>query len=1014
MANAQFEQKKIRGQADASSLEIKPISKDLFKNTHQPTRDLNRTVRYRSLPGGVVKLGNEVSVKVRYRDDNGSFWAEGQIDQNSNARDLDRSEKRKLFVNHALVRTGMDQEGVSLELKTSTRDKEMEHFRFQQVYKDIAVWGNEVTVHQQGDAYAMMGRLQKFPFQKEAVVKYDMKQVSSIVGQDLSSNGVSIMTAEKKSEVDLMLEDDVRELVWFDHEGAFKLAWHITEHPNLASRWEYFIDATNGSILEKHESLCKAHNHPPHFFDGKSVGSGIDLRGDNQTVQTYQVGNSHILLDASRTDMFDPRGPLPSDPIGAILTLDAINTFPGDNRFRYKDLISNSTTWNNPDAVSAHVNAAVAYEYFRKFHGRISINGEGGNIISLINVSDEDGADMDNAFWNGAAIFYGKGKSAFSAPLSKAIDVAAHELTHGVIQTTANLEYQGESGALNESFADIFAVAVEREDYLIGEDIVNKNIFPVALRNLADPHNNGSSLNDPGYQPAHYEERYTGREDNGGVHINSGIPNKAFFLFTEEVGLEVSEVIYYSALTNYLTRSSQFIDLRNAVIAASAAYSSDIRYQEAAESAFDQVGIMAGESGNYTENVDQNPGNDFMLVTSFEDGLLRLIDPAGNSLTEGPLSQVPPSKPPSITDDGSLIVYVAEDKTIHYLEIDWDPSSGGTLSEGTLQSDPIWLNAAISKDGTKLAANLDAVNDSIFVFTLDQEQNDLRVFELYNPTTAEGLRTGNVHFADVLEWDLTSEYLLYDGFNSIQKEGSVESLEYWDIGFMRVWDYAADSYADGEITKLFTGLPEEISIANPTFSKNSPYIIAFDYLDESIGQDALSVLGVNTETYDVGTIYENTVPGYPSFTREDDRLVFDAEATSGSSTINVIAIIDLKEDKINADGQPAVVFENAAWAKWFGNGERSLVNVLEGDREDSELSIFPNPTEQVVNLEADWLQKPNLRMAIYDVSGKKIKEWMHHGAGQSAQIDLADMQPGIYLLKLNSKTVNRVYKLVKQ
>ena len=221
---------------------------------------------------------------------------------------------------------------------------------------------------------------------------------------------------------------------------------------------------------------------------------------------------------------------------------------------------------------------------------------EEGNIISLINVADEDGDRMDNAFWNGQAIFYGRGKQAFSSPLARGLDVAAHELGHGVIQTTANLNYQGESGALNESFADVFGVLVENEDWLIGEDIVNKNFFKSALRDMADPHNGGSSLNDNGWQPAHYEERYTGREDNGGVHINSGIANKAFYLFAthEDVGVELAEQVYYSVLTNYLTRSSQFVDMRVAVIAAAKAMFND-QVSQAAALAFDQVGIVGDQ-----------------------------------------------------------------------------------------------------------------------------------------------------------------------------------------------------------------------------------------------------------------------------------------------------------------------------------------------------------------------------------------------------------------------------------
>ena len=110
-----------------------------------------------------------------------------------------------------------------------------------------------------------------------------------------------------------------------------------------------------------------------------------------------------------------------------------------------------------------------------------------------MNVPDEDdGSGLDNAYWNGKAMFYGNGATSFK-PLAGAIDVAGHEMTHGVVQSTANLEYQGESGAINESIADIFGSMMDPADWLIGEDVVKPGAFPGgALRSLQDPHNGGT------------------------------------------------------------------------------------------------------------------------------------------------------------------------------------------------------------------------------------------------------------------------------------------------------------------------------------------------------------------------------------------------------------------------------------------------------------------------------------------------------------------------------------------
>src|SRR5690606_15217132 len=117
----------------------------------------------------------------------------------------------------------------------------------------------------------------------------------------------------------------------------------------------------------------------------------------------------------------------PATQDGVIMTLDAKNT-PAS---QFAEITSANNTWNHPAGVSAHYNAGIAYDYFYNRHGRNSINGQGGDIISFVNVSDDAGQGLDNAYWNGQAIFYGNGKTYFY-PLARSLDVAGHEMTHGV------------------------------------------------------------------------------------------------------------------------------------------------------------------------------------------------------------------------------------------------------------------------------------------------------------------------------------------------------------------------------------------------------------------------------------------------------------------------------------------------------------------------------------------------------------------------------------------------------
>ena len=293
------------------------------------------------------------------------------------------------------------------------------------------------------------------------------------------------------------------------------------------------------------------------------------------------------------------------------------NTFGNNQTIQH--VTSSNNVWGTATqtkALSAHFNAGVAYEYFRTKHNRNSIDGVGGTVYSVVNVSDpEDGTALDNAFWNGKVMYYGNGDVGFK-PLAGAIDVAGHEMTHGVVQGTANLEYQGESGAINESMADIFGSMMDPADWLIGEDVVKTGVFPSgALRSLEDPHNGGSSLSSPGYQPKHKNEAFTGTQDNGGVHINSGIPNHAFYKYAVAITRDKAAAVFYKALDDYLTKSSQFIDLRLAVIkAAGDLFGAGSNEVTQAGIAFDFVGITNGQAGDYTETLPDNPGTEFLLV----------------------------------------------------------------------------------------------------------------------------------------------------------------------------------------------------------------------------------------------------------------------------------------------------------------------------------------------------------------------------------------------------------------
>lgn len=758
--------------------------------------------------------------------------------------------------------------------------KGFQHFRFDQYYGGYKVYASQVIVHEDNQGFHMInGAFHKTPRALKEQ-RISLFQAEKLTAMDLT--GTEILPQFKQYLSLPEHEPKEAELIIYHVDEVPRLAFHLEVRTKLHENWEYFIDAHDGTILNKFNKIC--------FIDA-TTSSGTDLSGTTQTLNVAEEDGLLFMADISR-DMFDQtRTDASGSLVGAILTLDAAS----DN-----DVVSTSNTWADASSVSAHVNAGIAYEYFRQTHGRNSINGGGGNILSLVNVADpETGEAMDNAFWDGQAIYYGNGQNSF-LPLAGSLDVAGHEMSHGVVSNTADLIYQDQSGALNESFADIFGAMMDREDWLIGEDIV---LNGTALRSLENP-----ALGD---QPAHMKDLFTGSEDNGGVHINSGIPNHAYYLFATEVGSNVAEQIFYRALNVYLTASADFSDFRIATIQAAI----DLHGQSSSEvtalgNALDAVGIFGQAQEPEEEDLEVIAGENFILsIDTNPDDVNTLYVSDTQAQNFSALSTTTIQNKPSVTDNGELVVYVGGDSQLFSFDLI------GSDGEEMIDDQTVWGNVAISKDGNRIALNTNFIDPSIYI--LDLVSGEFRQFELYNPTFTEGVQAAGVKFADAMEWDYSGEFIVYDGFNTIEQETG-DDIDFWDVGFMRVWDNDANDFGDGEIFKLFTSLPEGVSIVNPSFSKTSSEILAFDYYDETTQE--IFLLATNIETGQVSFLAENNVLGYPNYASDDSQVIFN----TNNSGVDFISILDMESDRITTSGSPNSLIQFGRWGIWFAQGERAL------------------------------------------------------------------------------------------
>ncbi len=917
---------------------------------------------------------------------------------------------------------------------TTTDEQGNAHVRLQQVFQGVPVYGGEVIAHTQNGSFAMLnGRYYPTPQLASVVPTLNaeaaIQQVENLIGADkIKTNWTSSelkLIDGQPFEATLMVYHPKRQL------NAERLAWVIKAHPNILTRTIYFLDANTGELIHSFEDVCKIdggllHRSASHedqkaqletaevapiapanwVVDGPVPASGTDLLNVNHAFGAYQVGGQIVLEDASKPMFNAGSSNMPNDPVGAIVTLNAKNTSPQVQATFDYDLVTSATTaFSDKNAVSVHWNSNVSFDYYKNTFGRNSIDGNGGNITAFYNVTDEDGTSMENAFWNGEAMWYGNGGSTFKQ-LARGLDVGGHEMTHGVVEKTANLEYQDESGALNESMADVFGTMIDRDDWLIGEDVMQAGQSPTgALRSLEDPHN-GSASSSHFWQPRVVSEQYHGTEDNGGVHINSGIPNWAFYKFASNavVGKDKAEQVYFKALRDYLVKSSQFVDARIAIIqAANDLYGSAVA--NVAADAFTAVGIVGSQpGGNYLGQLQANPGDD--LIVCADNSLNNLDLALGDGTVLGTFYNQGVGSRPSVTDDGTNLVFVNDNKEIIGVSFDYS-TNPIQFTTTTLSSDAVWRNVAISKDGRYVAALTDAQDNQIHIFDLANQSSTM--FSLYNPTYTQGQSTGDVQYADVMEFDYSGDYLMYDAFNKLQDQ-SGQSIEYWDIGFLQFRENG--QFADGQnpfISKLFNGLPENTSIGNPAFAKNSPYIIAFDYIGEQN-----DVYGANVETGDYNVLVSNNGSlGWPNYTRLDNAVMYQG-TTSASTNLYLRSI---KANKIEGQGNEVEFINSHEWGVWYANGNRSLmVNTNEQAAAALQLQVSPNPATDMVRVKFTTVSAAPVQLILTNLLGQTLQtRKVESAAGQNSfDLNLQGLPVGTYLVRIQTGAAGALVKVVKQ
>ena len=469
-----------------------------------------------------------------------------------------------------------------------------QHQRYAQLHRGVPVWGGELVVQTDGQ-----GIVSVFGTLYEGIDVDPMPALSSEAALGVV-RGVGAEPFGRHGRPELVVAPLA--------DGRYALAYKIRARRANFDIRIYFVDAKSGRIVMELNDVQTQ----------TVVGTGSGVLGDRKKVSARPSGGDFVAEDGLRPPRiatFDFRGDLGNlfftlfffgDLFDADLARDADNS------------------WADGANVDAHVYAGYTYDYYFKRFGRRGLNNADIAIRSIthpvnradfLTYSDDiKGVFFLNAGYLGDGIMlYGEGlpegltfRGQSWNYTSGALDIVAHELTHGVTDYSSALIYQNESGALNEAFSDIMATGAEfffqaagsgslQADYLLGEDVIT----PGGLRSMQNPMAYGD--------PDHYAIRFLGSADNGGVHTNSGIANNAFFLAIEGgtnrhsrlpvtgVGggnREQIEKIFYRGFTEMLPASANFSTARAATIqAARDLYGAGGAAEAAVTQAWNAVGV---------------------------------------------------------------------------------------------------------------------------------------------------------------------------------------------------------------------------------------------------------------------------------------------------------------------------------------------------------------------------------------------------------------------------------------
>lgn len=888
--------------ASLPSLQVKEITERIHKSMQRlKQQSTSKNANTRAPIRQTRKLSKKTSppTKVSTRTDGSVRQIKGGILEPAAVKNT-RTKKQR---NNATARNFLRRNQRILGLKNPDEELQLvkqhsdslgrEHLRFEQRYKGFPVWPSDIIVHLAPQGYVDLMNGAYAPTPRKPV------SLTPLLTEEQAKATALGAVESVKANIEKQAE-----LIFYYSQQSYKLAWKIEVKADINARWMVIVDATNDHILLKFNEVMEL----------ATTGSGEDLFNQTQNLPLYEQGGFFYLLDTSKA-MFDPSStpPNPNSTRGGIFLFDAQNQDP--NTISFKPSLVSSSQANSgflPDAVSAAHNISLVYDYYLDRHNRNSIDGNGGSISGIVRVD----SDFDNAFWDGELMYFGDGQ-----PYAAALDVVAHEVSHGVTQRSANLVYQGQSGALNEAFSDIFGEMVEARS--IGNDwILGTALNRQSQRSFRNP----SSLLIPSTDipyPSTMSEFLLIQQDNGGVHLNSGIINHAYYLLAEglnnAIGIRDAEQIFYRALTVHLVRNSQFIDARLAAISsADELFGVGSAQSKKTAEAFDRVEIL--------NNIPSTPpppsttpinSADSTLFVCFHPNnkvnhLCRRDGSLGDDLSVGVfLTKFDAlASRPSVRGDGELATFIDVFRDICFIRTDLDTASES--SEACLGLRGTASSVAISPDGklfgfVRLNSNQQPEN-FITVVNIGDSSSQPQTFQLVAPAI-DASAINKIAFADVMNFTADGRFIIYDALTELRLLDGT-AINNWSI-------YALDMQT-GQTSILVSAIPG-VDISNPNLSLISDNFMTFALSEEGSSNSSIITANLNSgETKEIGVA--GGLFSVPAYNGDDSAVIFDQVDRSAPTGFSLIRQ-PLSNDHLTASGAADLWLFDAAYGVIYRRGE---------------------------------------------------------------------------------------------